>query len=89
MWGLLVGAVQVLDVVRDFLFFSFFFEINTFKKTMNPHPGGFAGFVHVAQEVSFLPRGTKQTVHYIGLFGKGICQAVHYIGRKSMVAIGN
>ena len=55
---------------------------------MNPHPGGFAGFVHVAQEVSFLTRGTKQTVHYIGLFGKGICQAVHYIGRKSIVANG-
>ena len=68
----------------------FFSKVKTLKmKTMNPHPGGFAGFVHVAQEVSFLTRGTKQTVHYIGLFGKGICQAVHYIGRKSIVAIGN
>ena len=36
----------------------------------------------------FLARGTKQTIHYIGLFGGGICLAVHYIGRKRVIARG-
>ena len=56
---------------------------------MNPHPGGFAGFVHVAQEVfPFLTRGTKQTVHYIGLFGRGFVRPSITLAAKRLVANG-